>query len=214
MGNGHEALTPDSADTQRLLERVRAGDRQAFEELFARHRPHLHQLVELRMDPKLRARVDPSDVVQETQLEAFRRLADYLERRPMPFRLWLRKTAHERLLKIRRHHLGAAQRAVQREVALPDHSSLLLAQQLIAPGSTPSEQFDRREAARLVRQAMAQLSEVDREILLMRNFEGLSNQEVAQVLQIDPATASQRFGRALLRLRKLLLESGLMESEP
>jgi RNA polymerase sigma-70 factor (ECF subfamily) len=214
MGNVSDEPTPDSAETRRLLERIRAGDRQAFEELFTRHRPQLRQLVELRMDPKLRARVDPSDVVQETQLEAFRRLADYLERRPMPFRLWLRKTACERLLKIRRHHVRTAQRDVQREVALPDHSSLLLAQQLIAPGSTPSEQFDRREAARLVRQAMAQLPEVDREILLMRNFEGLSNQEAAQVLQIDPATASQRFGRALLRLRKLLLDSGLMESEP
>ncbi len=167
----------------------------------------------MRLDPKVRPRVDPSDVVQETQLEAFRRLADYLERQPMPFRLWLRKTAYERLLMVQRHHLRAARRAVGREVGLPDRSSLQLIQQLLAHGSTPSQHLAGRELASRVRQAVAQLSETDREILLMRNVEALSNQEVAQVLQIEPATASQRYGRALLRLRKLLLASGLMESQ-
>jgi RNA polymerase sigma-70 factor (ECF subfamily) len=141
----------------------------------------------------------------------FRRWADFLERRPMPFHLWLRKTAYERLLKVRRQHVEVAQRTVRREVALPDHSSLQFAQQLLAPGSTPSEHLDKREIARQVRQALARLSDSDREILLMRNSEGLSNQEAAQILGIEPATASQRFGRALLRLRKRLLESGLME---
>jgi RNA polymerase sigma-70 factor (ECF subfamily) len=206
--------TPDCAETQRLLEQVGAGDRLAFEQLFTRHRPFLRQVVELRLDPRLRARVDPSDVVQETQLEAFRRLGDYLERRPMPFRLWLRKTACERLLMAQRHHAGAARRAVGREVPLPDASSLQLAQQLLAGGSTPSQRLDREEVAGRVRQALALLSENDREILLLRNLEMLSNQEAANVLQIDPAAASQRYGRALLRLRKLLIAGGLMESPP
>jgi RNA polymerase sigma-70 factor (ECF subfamily) len=205
---------PDSAETQRLLEQVRAGDRLAFEQLFTRHRPFLRQVVELRLDPRLRARVDPSDVVQETQLEAFRRLGDYLERRPMPFRLWLRQTACERLLMAQRHHVGAARRAVGREVPLPDASSLQLAQQVLAAGSTPSQRLDRDEVAGRVRQALARLSETDREILLLRNLEMLSNQEAANVLQIDPAAASQRYGRALLRLRKLLIAGGLMESLP
>jgi RNA polymerase sigma-70 factor (ECF subfamily) len=198
-------LIPDSAETQELLRRIRAGDKAAFERLFAEHRPQLRRFVEMRLDPKLRARLDASDVVQETQMEVLSRLADFLERQPMPFRLWLRKTAYERLLKIRRRHLEAAQRSLEREVSLPDHSSFVLAEQLLASGSTPSEHLDRHEAARRVRQAVARLSETDRETLLMRNFEGLSNQEVAQVLQISPEAASQRFGRALLRLRKLLL---------
>jgi RNA polymerase sigma-70 factor (ECF subfamily) len=207
-------VTPDSAETQRLLRRIHAGDRQAFEKLFARHRPYLRQVVDLRLDPKVRARVDPSDVVQETHLEAFRRLPDYLERRPMPFRLWLRKTAYERLLMLQRHHLQAQRRAVDREVALPDRSSVQLFRQLLAPGSTPSQQLARAELARRVRQAVAQLAEIDREILLMRNLEGLSNHEVAQVLEIEPAAASQRYGRALLRLRKFLLAGGFSESAP
>src|SRR5262245_27540609 len=159
--------TPDSAETRRLLEQARAGDSLAFEQLFTRHRPFLRQLIELRLDPRLRARVDPSDVVQETQMEAFRRLPDYLERRPMPFRLWLRKTACERLLMAQRQHAGAARRAVGREVPLPDDSSLQLAQQMLAGGSTPSQRLDRDELADRVRQAVARLSEADREGLLL-----------------------------------------------
>src|SRR5262245_15314 len=99
------AVEPDSAETQRMLEQAQAGDVEARDQLLARHRPFLHRVVELRLDPRLRARVDASDIVQEVQLDAFRRLPDYLERRPMPFRLWLRKTANERLLKIQRRHL-------------------------------------------------------------------------------------------------------------
>jgi RNA polymerase sigma-70 factor (ECF subfamily) len=207
-----DEMTRDSAETELLLRRVRSGDAEAFEQLFARHRPALRQFIEMRLDPRMRARVDASDVVQETQMEVFNRLDDFLERQPMPFRVWLRKTAYERLLKIRRHHVETAQRSVRREVALPDHSSLQLAQQFLAPGSTPSEHLGKREVLRRVRQALARLSEADREILLMRNLEGLSNQDAAHVLGIEPAAASQRLGRALLRLRKLLMESGLMES--
>jgi RNA polymerase sigma-70 factor (ECF subfamily) len=205
-------VTPDSAETQRLLQLIRAGDRRGFEKLFARHRPYLRQVVDLRLDPKLRSRVDPSDVVQETHLEAFRRLPDYLVRRPMPFRLWLRKTAYERLLMIQRHHLQAGRRAVGREVPLPDRSSVQLFRQLLAPGSTPGMEMAKAELARRVRQAVARLAEIDREVLLMRNLEGLSNHEVAQVLEIEPSAASQRYGRALLRLRKLLLAGGFSES--
>jgi RNA polymerase sigma-70 factor (ECF subfamily) len=204
---------PDSADTQSLLERVQAGDAAAPDLLLARHRPFLRQIVELRLDPRLRARVDASDVVQEAQVDVFRRLAEYLRRRPMPFRLWLRKTAHERLLKIQRRHLEAGRRAIGREVPLPDHSSLVLGQQLLASGSTPSQHLDRSEIARRVRQAVARLPAADREVLVMRNFEGLSNPEIGYLLGVDAATVSKRHGRALLRLRKLLLEGGLGGSE-
>jgi RNA polymerase sigma-70 factor (ECF subfamily) len=208
-----DEIAPDSAETQELLRQARAGDRQAFEKLFARYRSELRRLIAMRLDPKIQARVDPSDVVQETQLEAFCRLPDFLERRPMPFRLWLRKTAYERLLVARRQHVQAARRAVGREVPLPERSSLLLAQQLLAPGSTPSQRLDRREMARRVRQALGQLPESDREILLMRAYEGLSNQEVGYLLDIDPDAASKRHGRALLRLHKILSQGGRTESQ-
>jgi RNA polymerase sigma-70 factor, ECF subfamily len=203
----------DSAETQSLLARAGAGDPVAFEQLFARHRAFLRQVVELRMDQRLRPRVDASDVVQDAQIDAFRRLEDYLERRPMPFRLWLRKTAQERLYKIQRGHIEATRRAVGRDVPLPERSSLLLAQASLASGSTPSRSIGKKETASRVRHALAQLPESDREILLMRNFEGLSNQEVACLLDLDPATASKRHGRALLRLRQALLDGGFTEAQ-
>jgi RNA polymerase sigma-70 factor (ECF subfamily) len=207
-------VTPDSLETQRLLVLARAEDREAFERLFARHRKYLRDAIALRLDPRVRARVDPSDVVQGTQLEVFRRLPDFLDRRPMPFRLWLLKTAQEQLLVIRRRHVVAGKRAVGREVPLPQRSSVVLARQLIAPTSTPSQQLDGKALARRVRVALARLAEADQEIIMMRAFEGLSNREVACVLDLDPGTASKRHGRAVLRLQKILAEDGLTESQP
>jgi RNA polymerase sigma-70 factor (ECF subfamily) len=208
-----EEPASDSAGTQRLLQRLRAGEPHALDELFARHRLYLSQLAELRLDPRLRRRVDPSDVVQEVQLEATRRMEGYLRQPPMPFRLWLRQLAQDRMLLMRRFHLRAARRAMGREVALPERSSLVLARQLLASCSTPSQRLDQEELARRVRRAVSQLPEMDREVLLLRTFEELSFEEVAFMLKIDPAAARKRHGRALLRLGKILAESGLKESQ-
>jgi RNA polymerase sigma-70 factor (ECF subfamily) len=207
-----EQLPVDSAETRTLLEQARAGDRHAFDQLFAREQEGLHQFIDLHLDLRVRARVDASDVVQEAQMEAFRRLDDFLKRQPMPFSLWLRKTAYERLLKIHRYHIETARRSVNREAQLPPQSSLLLAQQLLAHGSSPSKQLSRREIATRVNRALGELPEADREILLMRNIDRLSYEEASCILDIDAAAARKRYGRALLRLRKLLLDAGLLES--
>jgi len=196
-----------------MLRRARSGDEQAFDQLFAQHRAYLRQVIELRLDPNVRRRVDPSDVVQEAQLEAARRLGTYLDQPEIPFRLWLRQIAYDQVLMAWRQHVRAKRRTADRDLPLPERSSLQLAQQLLASGTTPSQQAVRSELGRRVRQAVAKLPESDREVLLMRNFEGLSNQEVAQVLQIEPTAASKRYGRALLRLRPLLLEGGVSESQ-
>src|SRR5262249_29296563 len=125
---------PNTCDTERLLQQARAGDQQAFEDLFARHREYLRQVVALRLDPRIRSRLDPEDVVQEAQLEAFRRFGDFLERRPMAFRLWLRKTTCERLLMLQRYHRRSARRSVDREMGIPEGSAFALVQQLLAGG--------------------------------------------------------------------------------
>jgi RNA polymerase sigma-70 factor (ECF subfamily) len=208
-----DELTPDSAETLGLLRAAGTGDRRAFDQLLARHRPEMRQFVEFRMDPKLRGRVDPSDIVQETQLEVFRRLPDFLERQPMPFHIWLRKTAYQRLVMIRRQHVEAAQRRVGREVPLPDRSSLLLARRLMPRGSTPSQRLGRRELARRVHQILAQLPDADREILVMRNLEERSYPEIACILDIDAAAARKRHGRALIRLHARLAAGGLTDSQ-
>jgi RNA polymerase sigma-70 factor (ECF subfamily) len=203
---------PDEAELARLLERAGAGDPGAVGELLARHREAVRRYVERRMDPRLRARVDPSDVVQEAQLEAARRLDDYLRRRPMPFHLWLCHTAHQQMLRLRRQHVEAGCRAVGQEQVLPDQSSVLLARHLLAAGATPSRQIAEAEMALRVHAALAQLDETDREVLLLRTFEGLSNLEVAQVLDLEPAAASKRYGRALVRLKAALTDAGGGES--
>jgi RNA polymerase sigma-70 factor (ECF subfamily) len=192
---------------------VSSGGRDAFERLFDRHRRQLLGAVRLRMRPALRARIDPSDVVQETYVEAIARMPDYLARKPMPFGLWLRKTARERLIKLDEHH-RAARRSPRREVPLPARSSLLLAERLVEVAPPASREVSRRETAQRVRQALAQLNDDDREILLMRYLEHLSNQEIAALLDIDPAAASRRHGRALMRLEKTLRQLGLGEVEP
>jgi RNA polymerase sigma-70 factor (ECF subfamily) len=209
-----DGLAADSTDTKYLLNQVRSGEPNAKERLFARHRSFLRRLVSLRADQRLRARVDPSDVVQETQLEALRRLDDYLAKPTLSFRLWLRQLAYERLLRLRRRHLKTKLRSVEREVHLPENSSVQLARQLFSVAPEPSVELLNKEFARRVREAVHLLPQSDREMVLLRNFEELSNQEAAQLLDLKPATASQRYGRALIRLREILLDRGLNESEP
>ena len=206
-------LKPESEVTAALLLRVEAGEPDAFNELFARHRDWLRRLVEVRRDARLAGRVDPSDVVQETQLETFRRLSDFLARRPMTFRLWLRKTLEERLRMVARKHLAAGKRSVGREQSPGGSSVAGQARDPAGRGPSPSQQVAQYEMAARVREALLQLGEADREIVLMRTFEGLTYDEAASVLDIAAAAARKRHGRALVRLHKLLTAGGLTESQ-
>jgi RNA polymerase sigma-70 factor (ECF subfamily) len=199
-----------SEDT--LLQRAGAGDAAALDQLLAMHRPFMCRVVEVRMDAALRGRIDPSDVVQEAQLEVARRIGDYLERRPMPFTLWLRQTTYEHLLRLQRHHLSAECRSVSREMPLPEGSSAQLARLALAQDPAALKNLIDRELAQRVNEVLMRLTEPDREVLLLRCYEGLDNQETAQVLGVEPGTASRRFGRALLRLRRLLKEDLTGES--
>jgi RNA polymerase sigma-70 factor (ECF subfamily) len=129
----------------------------------------------------------------------------------MPFWLWLHRTTYENLLRLRRVHVEAGRRSIEREVALPDASSILLARNLFAV-NWPGQQLVDEEIRRRVQEALARLDEMDREILQLRAFEGLENDEVAQILELEPGTASKRYGRALLRLRHALAETSSSES--
>jgi RNA polymerase sigma-70 factor (ECF subfamily) len=203
-------VQPDSAETAALLEQVRLGHPQARERLLARHRDDIHRFVSLRFDPRLASRFDPSDVVQESLAEVDRRMDDFLSRKPMPFRLWLRKTAYERLLTLRRNQLRQ-RRSVLREQAWPDRSSLLLARPLLKGEPSPSQEAVAREVAEAVSLAVAGLSESDREVLLMRHVEELPYEEIACLLDIDAAAARKRYGRALIRLQRALSEQSLLD---
>jgi RNA polymerase sigma-70 factor (ECF subfamily) len=206
-------VKPDTVQTSVLLERIRRGDRQALGQLLSRVRPDLCDFVDNHLDARLRARLDPSDIVQDVHLEVVRRIDDFLRRRPMPFHLWLRKTAYERLLNLRRDH-QRARRSVEREVPMPERSSLLMVRPLLHGPSTPSNQAEAREIAERIRKAVAELLERDREILTMRHTEELSYEEIGCLLEIKPAAARQRYGRALIRLQSVLSAHGLLEGFP
>lgn len=194
----------EPADVDALLAKAASGEESAFEQLFHRYQHELWRLIELRLDKRLRPRVDTADVIQETYLEALQRFPDYLERRPMPFGVWLKQTARQRIVRTHRDHATTAKRSIQREQPLPDNSSAMIAKSFAGEKSTPSEIVSRNEYHQLVQAAIEQLSPVDQELLLMRNVEDLPYREIALLLEIEEAAARKRYGRVLLRLRSLL----------
>jgi len=193
-------------DTEELLRRAGQGDPSAANDLFQRHRRRLRRMVGVRMDRRLAARVDPSDVVQEALADAARRLPAYLRDRPLPFFPWLRRLAWDRLAALHRTHVRAARRSVTREEppALPDESALELADRLLARTGGPSAGPQREERRALVREALGRLPERDREVLVLRQLEGLSVAEVAVVLGIGEKAVYARQLKALERLGALL----------
>jgi RNA polymerase sigma-70 factor (ECF subfamily) len=206
-------VQPDSSATRRLLERLQEGDPEALDRLLRRHRRPLLRFVEYHLDPRLRARLDASDVVQDAFVEAVRRVDDFLQRRPMPFHLWLRKTTYERLLHSHRDHRTRARRTVEREADWPERSSLLLARQFLDPKPSPSQQMEAHEVAERVRRAVEELGDADREILLLRHVDELPYEEIACLLEIEPAAARKRYGRAMIRLQQHLCKQGLLGEE-
>jgi RNA polymerase sigma-70 factor (ECF subfamily) len=204
-----------TADTEHLLERAAAGDGAARDQLLQRHRRRLARMVAVRFDPRLAARADPSDVVQETLAEAAANLDRYLRERPLPFYPWLRRLAQRRLIDLHRRHLQARRRSVTREEGppgLPDHSALALANRLFARTSSPSAGLRRQERRDRVRAALAALPEQDREILVLRILEALPTRETAAVLGISEGAVRSRQVRALDRL-KVLLGPDFLEGE-
>jgi RNA polymerase sigma-70 factor (ECF subfamily) len=196
-------------DSEDLLSRAAAGDEAALAALWERHSARLRQMVRLRLDRRLRGRVDPSDVLQDAYLDLADRLPDYARERPMPTYLWLRLVTGQRLAQVHRQHLGAAMRDAGREVslyrgALPQASSASLAAQLLGRLTTASQAALRAERQLQLQEVLNGLDELDREILALRHFEGLSNGEAAQVLGLSKQAASNRYIRALGRLRDSL----------
>src|SRR5947209_18113344 len=136
-------------DTDWLLERAGQGDASARDQLLVRHQERLRQMIAVRMDRRLAARLDPSDVVQETLADALQQLADYFANRPLPFYPWLRQLACDRLAELHRRHVQSQKRCILREErrasSLPDESALELAGRLLARGSSPSARLHRQE---------------------------------------------------------------------
>jgi RNA polymerase sigma-70 factor (ECF subfamily) len=209
---------PEDSETTRLIEQAVRGDQRALSKLLGRHRERLRCMVALRLDRRLQGRVDPSDIIQEAFLDAARRLPEYHQNPTMPFFLWLRRLAGQRLVDEHRKHLGAAARDAGREIslyrgALPETSSAALAAHLLGRLTTPSHAAMRAERKIRLQEALNSLDPVDREVLVLRHFEELTNGEAAAVLGVDKSAATKRYARALIRIKDVLasLRGGLGE---
>lgn len=192
---------------QGLIDRASAGDSIARQRLLDIHREHLRRMIAARLDGRVAPRVDPSDVVQDTLLEAARKLDGYLTDRPLPFLPWLRQIAGERVIDAHRRHVQSQRRSVLREQGPPeieDGSSEILAGWLVDKQPSPSQQVRRRERVERVKAVLEALPDRDREILMMRHLEHLKIEQIAEVLGINPGAVKARILRALLKMRDRL----------
>lgn len=199
--------TPPAAEVR--IARVRGGDTAALAEAFDEYRPRLLKTVAFRLDPRLAGRVDAEDVLQEAYLNAAQRCAHVEGDTEQSLFVWLRLIVGQTLVDVHRRHLGAQMRAAGREVALhrganAETTTASLAHGLLASVTSPSGAMQRSERAERLRAALASMDDIDREVLALRHFEELSNQEIAEVLGIEQKAASIRYIRALRRLKAIL----------
>ena len=188
--------------------------RPALADVFEQHRRRLRRIVEIRMDPRLAGRVDPSDVLQDAFIDATQRVDKYVKDQPMPLFVWLRFLAIQRLMIISRRHLGTQARDPNREISIfepvgHEASSAVLASQLLGGMSSPSHVAMRSERNQRLVQSIESMDPIDREVLLLRHFEELTNSETANALQISPTTANNRYVRALKRLKVIMDATGM-----
>jgi RNA polymerase sigma-70 factor (ECF subfamily) len=193
-----------------LLDRVKLGDERALAELFSNERDRLWRMVQARLDRRLRGRVDPDDILQEAYLDATRRIAHFANEPTMSFFLWLRLIVGQTLVDVHRRHLDTRMRDAGRDVSIargaaPGASSASLAGQLVAHMTSPSHAAMRAEMEAQLGLAIDSLDPIDREVLVLRHFEELTNGEVAETLGIQVKAASIRYVRAVARLKAILV---------
>jgi RNA polymerase sigma-70 factor (ECF subfamily) len=202
-------MSSEGVQADDLLRRARAGDPRALAALFDRYRDRLRHMVRLRLDRRLAGRLETSDVLQEAFVEASKRLTQPPREREMPAFLWLRLVTGQALIDLHRRHLGAQMRDAGLEVSLhrgslPRASSLSLAELLLGRLTSPTRAAQRAEMQLRLQEALNRMDPIDREVLVLRHFEELSNVETAQVLGLEPTASSNRYIRALKRLKKIL----------
>lgn len=203
-----DEIEEDEKMVERLLALAADGDPQAGDHLMHHYRPRIRSMLAMRMDPRLTARLDPSDVVQDTLALAHKRLPKYLREQPLPFYPWLRQIALNHLIDLHRRHFVAQRRSVMKEVRLGinDESALLLTQRLVATQESPSQRLMQKETHQLAQEAMQELPGETREIIVMRHLEGLSVKEIAAVLGMEVGTVKSRHFRGLQALKRILDE--------
>jgi RNA polymerase sigma-70 factor (ECF subfamily) len=199
-------------ETLREFELLREGGPQAVADLYSQYRLQLERMVDFRMDRRLLGRVDAGDILQDSYIEIARRVDSFLEDPAVSFFVWARQITWQTLMMSHRSHLGARKRDARQEVRLhgggfSEGTSVSLASRLIGDVTSPSGRAIREEQAQRLREALDSMDAIDREVLALRHFEQLSNKEVAAILKLGKTAASNRYVRALERLKKIMDET-------
>ena len=201
----------DAANENELLHLVRRGDEAALTLVFTRYRERLRRMIQVRMNPRLQGRLDASDVVQDTYVEAARTLQKFVQDPQLPIYFWLRQLAHEKLIAAHRRHLEAQKRDASRDLSLHgmalNATSEAVAFELISQRSSPSEAMQKKSQRRELTLALEELEPLDREILTLKHFEQLTNREVSRLLEVSYEMVKKRYIRALDKLERLLRKS-------
>jgi RNA polymerase sigma-70 factor (ECF subfamily) len=202
-------MPDDSSETEHLLERAASGDKESLGRLLTRHEDRLRRMIAFRLDHRLQGRIDASDVIQDVWVEVAEHLPQYAKQGSLPFFLWLRGVAGNKLRELHRFHLGTQMRDAGLEVSLyhgimPETTSAALAAQLLGHLTPPSQAAIRAEAKIRLQEALNSMDPLDREVLALRHFEQLTPPETAQVLGIKEKAAGMRYVRALRRLKDIL----------
>ncbi|QDT83854.1 ECF RNA polymerase sigma factor SigW [Gimesia chilikensis] len=207
----------EQEDPQEFLERLKENPEGVLADEYDRYRDRLWRIVNFRLDQRLLGRVDADDILQEAYLDAATRIEHYLNDPATTFFIWLRTIVGQTLIDVHRRHLGAQKRDVRREAkqkrrVFSASTSFQIADVLLGDLTSPSQAALKEELARQLHEALESMNEIDREILVLRHFEELSNLEASEVLEIEPKTASMRYFRALTRLRSILVQiPGIIE---
>jgi RNA polymerase sigma-70 factor (ECF subfamily) len=212
-------MTDEPTNMQALLDLAAAGDAAAWGALLAAHQERLARMVEFRMDPRLRQRIDPTDIVQEAFVEASIHRDAYFRTPDVPLFLWLRGVVSNKLLALHRHHLGVHMRDARRDLSLEsprDDTTAALCAHLIGGHTSPSAAAVRAEVRTRLAEALDTMHPMDREVRALRHFEQLTNAEAAQILNVQERAAAKRYLRALERLKTILAEfpGGLTDLRP
>lgn len=202
----------NKSDETEILEKqiIENDDPQAIGRLIQKYQDRLERVIAFRMDSKLKSRIDPADVLQDAFVEATQRIDDYKScAQKMSFFLWLRFITLQKLNQLYRHHLGVQARDAARDVAIYQHvngpmTSVVLAAQLLGKMTSPSHAAIREENKRRIEKALSEMEDMDREVLALRHFEHLSNIETAQLLELSETASSNRYFRAVRRLKSIM----------
>ncbi len=202
-------MAQDPPNREEIVAALQADREEALAKYFFAVEPRLKRIINFRLDYRLGGRVSESDVIQETYVRAAKRIDSFLEKDDMPFFVWLRLEVSQKLHEIHRHHFGAEKRDVRKEVNLRGNNdsgktSMALAAHIVAQLTSPSRLIQRAEQIAALEKTLAEMNELDREVIALRNFEELTNVETAKALGIEPAAASKRYLRALKRLREIM----------